>query len=169
LTVTEGIELVLTERWADYQRLRAAGAAYAALVRLGEIDNILNQNEGHDPAVQKWKLSVGQAQIPDAMREAAIAEAFKSVSRLRRMLSIGTTFVYEELMLAITIRVELELLSRFLAQRGTAPDFHLLAIDDELRRVAVHHENASAFRSAQTAARRNWGAPIQASWIEDAK
>jgi hypothetical protein len=169
LTVTEGIEPILTERWADYQRLRAAGAAYAALVKLGEIGNVLDHNEGNDPAVQKWKLSVGQAQIPDAMREAAVAEAIKSASRLQRMLSIGTTFTYEELMLAITMRVELELLSEFLAQRGQTPEFHLSAIDDELSRVAGLHENASAFRSAQTAARRNWGVPIQASWIERAK
>lgn|SRR5258708_2158858 len=169
LTVTEGIEPVLAERWADYQRLRAAGAAYSALVRLGEIGNVLDHKDGHDPAVQKWKLTVGEAQIPDAMRGAAIAEAIKDVSRLQRMLSIGTTFTYEELMLAITIRVQLELLSQFLAQRGEAPDFHLSAIDDGLRRVAGHHENASAFRSAQTAARRNWGAPIQASWIESAE
>jgi hypothetical protein len=103
------------------------------------------------------------------MREAAIAEAIKNASRLQRMLSIGTTFTYEELMLAITIRVELQLLSQFLASGGEAPDFHFLDIDDELWRVAGHPENASAFRSAQTEARRNWGAPIQASWIESAK
>ena len=95
------------------------------------------------------------------MRGRAIAEAMKNVSRLRRMLTIGTTFIYEELLLAITIRVELGLFAQFLAQRGEAPDFHLSAIDDELRRVAGHHENAAAFRSAQAPAKRNWGAPIQ--------
>jgi hypothetical protein len=168
LTVTEDIEPILGERWADYQRLRAAGATYAALVRLGEIGNVLDHTNGHDPVVRKWKPTVVEAQIPDAMRRAAIAEAIKNVSRLQRMLSIGTTFTYEELMLAITTRVELELLSRFLAQRGETPDFHLSAIDDQLRRVAGHYENASAFRSAQTAARRNWGTLIQASWIESA-
>jgi hypothetical protein len=169
LTVTESIELVLAGRWAEYQRLRAASASYSALVRLAEMDNVLEYQDDHDPVFQKWKLTVGEAQIPDAMRGAAIAEAVKNVSRLQRMLSIGTTFTYEELMLAITIRVELELFARFLAQRGDALDFHLSAIDDELRRVSGHHENASAFRSAQMAARRNWGAPIRASWIVSAE
>ena len=65
------------------------------------------------------------------------------------------------------IRVELGLFAQFLAQRGEAPDFHLSAIDDELRRVAGHHENAAAFRSAQAPAKRNWGAPIQSSWLEN--
>jgi hypothetical protein len=169
LTVTEDIEPVLAERWADYQRLTAAGAAYSALVRLAEMDNVLDHQDGHDPVVRKWKRTVGEVQIPNAMRGGAVAEAMKDVSRVQRILSIGTTFIYEELLLVITIRVQLELLSQFLAQRGEAPDFHLSAIDDEMRRVAGYHENASAFRSAQTAAKRNWGAPIQASWIESAE
>src|SRR5260370_38924770 len=85
LTGTEGIEPVLAERWADYQRLRAAGAAYSALVRLGEIGNVLDHKDGHDPAVQKWKLTVGEGQIPDAMRGAPMAEAINAVDLLHGM------------------------------------------------------------------------------------
>jgi hypothetical protein len=148
--VTEGIEPVLAKGWADYQRYRAAGAAYSALVELGEMGNVLDHQDGHDPVVQKWKRTVGEVQIPNAMRGAAIAEAMKDVSRVQRILSIGTTFIYEELLLVITIRVRLELLTQFLAQRGEVPDFHLSAIDDEIRRIAGYHENAAAFRSART-------------------
>jgi hypothetical protein len=61
--MTEGIEPVLPERWADYQGLRAAGAAYRALVRLEEIGNVLN-HEGHDPAVQRWSGRLGKSKFP---------------------------------------------------------------------------------------------------------
>jgi hypothetical protein len=100
------------------------------------------------------------------MRRAAIAEAMKKVSRVKHILGIGTTFNDDELLLVITHRVQLGLLAQFLAKRGAVPEFHLSSIDDEMRRVAGYRENAAAFRSAQAAARKNWGAPIQSSWLE---
>ncbi|HKD27833.1 MAG TPA: hypothetical protein VKC66_18250 [Xanthobacteraceae bacterium] len=87
-----GIDQILAERWAEYQRLKAAGAACSALVRLAEMTNVLDHRDRGDPVVQKWKLTVGETQIADAMRGSAIAEAMKNVSRLRRMLTIGYDF-----------------------------------------------------------------------------
>jgi hypothetical protein len=171
------IEPILAELWATYQRWRADGEGYrapsdreqcfyAALVGLAEVGNVLDQQDAHDPVAQKWKRMVGEEQISDAVHDAAIAEAMKKVSRALHILSVGTTFIYEELVLVITIRVELGLFAQFLARRGEAPDFRLSSIDDEMRRVAGYRENAGVFRSAQAAARKNWGAPIQSSWLE---
>jgi len=90
-----GIDPILAECWAAYPRLKAAGAAYSALVRLAEITNVLDHRDTAIRLSRKWKLTVGGTQIADAMCGRAIAEAMKNVSRLRRMLPIGTTFVYE--------------------------------------------------------------------------
>jgi hypothetical protein len=160
------IEPILTERWATYQRWIAAGEPYSALVKLAEMGNVLDHQDAHDPVVQKWKRTVAEEQIPDTMRRAAIAEAMKKVSRVKHILSIGTTFNDDELLLVITHRVQLGLLAQFLAKRDAVPEFHLSSIDDEMRRVAGYRENAAAFRSAQAAARKNWGPPFQSSWLE---
>ena len=86
-----GIDPILAECWAEYPRLKAAGAAYSALVRLAEITNVLDLRDTAIRLSRKWKLTVGGTQIADAMCGRAIAEAMKNVSRLRRMLTIGTT------------------------------------------------------------------------------
>ena len=48
-----GIDPILAECWAEYPRLKAAGAAYSALVRLAEITNVLDHRDTGDPVVPK--------------------------------------------------------------------------------------------------------------------
>jgi hypothetical protein len=58
------------------------GANYSALVTLAETGNVLDHQDGHDPVAQKCKRSIDEEQIPDAMCDAAIAEAQKEVSHV---------------------------------------------------------------------------------------
>jgi len=55
---------------------------------------------GHDPVAQKRKRSIDEEQIPDAMCDAAIAEAPKEVSRVLLHSEHWHDFIYEELLLA---------------------------------------------------------------------
>ena len=96
----------------------------------------------------------------------ALAEAEQNVSRLKRMLSAGTNFTYEETVLAITLRVELQLLAEFLLKRRGAIEFAPDLADEDLREVSGYSQNVFAFGSAKAAAKRNWGIPIRSSWLE---
>ena len=84
----------------------------------------------------------------------------------QRMLSAGTNFTYEEMVLAITLRVELQLLAEFLLKRRGTIEFAPDLADKDLREVSGYSQNVSAFRSAKAAAKRNWGIPIRSSWFE---
>ena len=53
---------------------------------------------GHDPVAQKRKRSIDEEQIPDAMCDAAIAEAPKEVSRVLLHSEHWHDFIYEELL-----------------------------------------------------------------------
>lgn len=144
-----------------------AGAAYSALVRLGEIDNCLRYGDLPEPLVRKAHTAIHRAAISDEVLAKASAEAKGNLARLKQMLSVGTRFTYEELLLAITMRVELELLEDFLRGRGMAVEFDARSLDDDLLEVARYHQNSSAFRSAQIAAKRNWGLPLRSQWLEE--
>ena len=166
MTISDVTENLLQNRWTEYERLLEVRASYAALIRLAEIDNVLSQEGVPWPISHKWALIVQKETIPDAMYRKALAEAEQHVSRLKRMLSVGTNFTYEEMVLAITLRVELQLLAELLLKRRGAIEFAPDLADEDLQEVSGYSQNVSAFRSAKAAAKRNWGIPIRSSWFE---
>ena len=162
----DAIERLLAQRWTRYEEYKRSGAAYSALVRLGEIINVLRHGGISDPVGRKWNVAARQVEVSDEMYRQAVAEAKQNISRVERMLGIGTTFLYEELMLALTVRVELGLLCEFFIDRGIALEFSPGSFDEKLLEVSRRKENVVAFRSAQAAAKRNWGVPVQSPWLD---
>jgi len=164
--VDDAIERLLAQRWTRYEEYKRSGAAYSALVRLGEIINVLRHGGISEPVGRKWNVAARQVEVSDEMYRQAVAEAKQNISRVERMLGIGTTFLYEELMLALTVRVELGLLCEFFIDRGIALEFSPGSFDEKLLEVSRRKENVVAFRSAQAAAKRNWGVPVQSPWLD---
>jgi hypothetical protein len=164
--VDDAIERLLAQRWTRYEEYKRSGAAYSALVRLGEIINVLRHGGISEPVGRKWNVAARQVEVSNEMYRQAVAEAKQNISRVERMLGIGTTFLYEELMLALTVRVELGLLCEFFIDRGIALEFSPGSFDEKLLEVSRRKENVVAFRSAQAAAKRNWGVPVQSPWLD---
>jgi len=164
--VDDAIERLLAQRWTRYEEYKRSGAAYSALVRLGEIINVLRHGDISEPVGRKGDVAAGKVEVSDEMYRQAVAEAKQNISRVERMLGIGTTFLYEELMLALTVRVELGLLCEFFIDRGIALEFSPGSFDEKLLEVSRRKENVVAFRSAQAAAKRNWGVPVQSPWLD---
>lgn len=162
----DAIERLLAQRWTRYEEYKRSGAAYSALVRLGEIINVLRHGGISEPVGRKWNVAARQVEVSNEMYRQAVAEAKQNISRVERMLGIGTTFLYEELMLALTVRVELGLLCEFFIDRGIALEFSPGSFDEKLLEVSRRKENVVAFRSAQAAAKRNWGVPVQSPWLD---
>ena len=160
------LDEALTERWGEHQRLLEGGAFYSAMVRLGEIENCLRTTSPSNPLVQKWHPTVMGVQLTEELLLTVHTQAREQVDRLARMLDIGSTFTYEELVLAVTIRTELDLLLGFLRSRSIQPELDLRRLDSDILEVMSSTRNASAFQSARSAARRNWGLPIRSSWLE---
>src|SRR5262245_58262833 len=108
----------IEERWADYMRLDREGAVYSACVRLGEIANCLRFAQLSPELVSKWSDVLKHVAIPPVTIQCISDEVARTVQRLNRMLGGGSSVTYEEMLLIITIRVELEMLLAFLAERG---------------------------------------------------
>lgn len=158
---------LLEERWAESLRLYREGAVYSAFARLGEIYDCLKHEILSEEHARKWSATIQNVLITDADLQSIRTEAVWHVERLRRVLGVGSKYTYEEILWAITIRVELELVSQLLAERGIDELARATSVDNDLLAVAMSPVNASAFRRAQAAAKKNWGIPVHSRWLED--
>jgi hypothetical protein len=161
------LDQALTRRWAEHRRFLAEGAAYSAAVRLAEMDNCVRNAGSHDADVEKWRRLIHQAVLSAEQLAMINSEARRRIERLQRMLGAGSQFGYEELLLAVTDRTELDLLCNYLRAVGMVPNFDAGELDDDLIAIASSRQNSGAFQSAQAAARRNWGLPIRSRWLDE--
>jgi hypothetical protein len=143
----------------EYERLSSSGAAFSALVRLGEVLAVADDAEIHGARAAVRRHATA------AVVEPAASEAVGVHGRAVRVLSIGTKFTWDELVLVLTMRTELELASMVLDLFGvdTSP-LDLATLDAELREVASSTENRARFASALATIRRNWDVPVVDRW-----
>lgn len=140
----------------EYERLSSGGAAFSALAKLGEL---IASAEGQRQDIQ----NAIRHMVSGAVLEEAATEAVAVQGRALRILSIGTRFTWDELVLVLTMRMQLELASLVMTLFGVeSSTLDLAAIDTELRDVAK--ANAAQFVSALATIRRNWDTAIVDRW-----
>jgi hypothetical protein len=157
-------EDVIYDMWNEYSRLYAAGEVGSAFTRLGEIANYLEHAHLPERLTRKWYAALQDVPTTDDDIRIATAQAERRIERLQRLVSVGTKFLYEEVMLAITYRIELEMLGHFLEVRGIHGRLDTASIDENLLGLARSH--GELFRKVQAVARRNWGIPLKSRWLE---
>jgi hypothetical protein len=97
--------------------------------------------------------------------QAAEEQALDSRRRVWRILSIGTSFTWDELVLVITLRTELERFSSVMALFEMEPTaLDLADLDFEIRQVARSSANRSTFASALRTVVKNSGIEIEDRW-----
>ena len=163
--MTATLESTLEAKWAEYLRLREQNTNYSAFVRLGEIANCVRCAQIPPPVKSKWVDVLEQVNVPADVLRSITSDAKKDLECIARILSVEGTLLYEETVLLITLRVQVEMLFAFLAERGFVDRPDTNRVDEQLRAVAWSPENRSAYRSGQQAARRNWGLPLQSEWL----
>lgn len=162
-----GLNGEITKRWSEHQRLRREGALYSAVVRVREIESCLGDPAIPENRANEWYEIARSVQLTSMEVRRASDEAQRQIERLQKMLGTGSKFGYEEILLAITTRVELELFADFCADRGIVSGVNTEVLDDDLVALASSRENSASFRQAQTAARLNWGVPLKSRWLQD--
>jgi tellurite resistance protein len=111
-SVTFTLSDALEERWAEYVRFREQNAHFSAFVRLGEIANCVRHAEASSKVRSRWKGILEEIDISTDVLRSIKVEALETIERLERILGIGDTCQYEEAMLVITFRVEIDMLVR---------------------------------------------------------
>jgi len=147
---------------AECVALGEEGAALRGLVKLAIYLHGVDANTYRIAVVRM------QAVLTAVIIETAVREAAGAVSRARKILSVGTKFEWEEIVLVLTIRTEVDAAASVLSAFGIhKSSLHLADFDDELREIARSKENARTFASALVSIRRNWSMPITNQWCEN--
>jgi hypothetical protein len=81
------------------------------------------------------------------------------------MVSGASSLTYEEMVLVITMRVELEMMMTYFSERGTGELADVRALDEEIAGIA--RSQKGIYLSAQESARKNWGLPLRAKWLRN--
>ncbi|MFZ5672629.1 MAG: hypothetical protein ACOZAM_06660 [Pseudomonadota bacterium] len=156
----------LEECWSEYKNYISTGTYYSAIVRLGEVENLLRYGKVRRPLDRKWRSILDQELVSEDRLSLAADGVKADVVRLRHVMSVDDKFIYEEAMLLITLRVMVQLAMDFLESRYYDFAVDTQDVDENLRRVARLGQNFTAYESARRKARKNWGLPIVSEWLD---
>ena len=145
--------------------------------QLDKADDLLAKQVPFSALASLGTILAALAQVPSDMREYLREQvtsrvrdadlgvvrilAAKNLDRLDRILRYGNVFQFEELVLALTIRIELALVQLCFEQvlQEHCVD-SVEGCDDRLLEIKESSENRSAYRSAMRSIEKNWRAEI---------
>ena len=159
------LEQEFDRRFEWYQDNRREGAYYPAILTLAELENCLEALPKN--AQVKWKKRINHEPLTNEivrLIEPGIAEA---IEKIRRIVSFGTRWCFEELTLVLGMRIEIEMALLFLQKRCylTKHHFRLDELDETIRAIARSRTNERDFRMAVTLYKRNKKLPLRSSWL----
>jgi hypothetical protein len=152
-------------RHLRYLQDGALEAAYASLANLWSAilatrDTLFFSNgERCDGIVLEGARSIGA----DAARRGIKARA----DQLERIVMGSIEPLYEEIMLVLTLRIEMDLMVALgVAAFGWSPDESTPDYDHELESALVARKLQRITREARAAIERNWGVPLASKWLQ---
>jgi hypothetical protein len=135
------------ERWDEFDRLWREGHYYSALLRVAEVYSC---REKLPPQLrQQYESGCQGVRIDVRILDSVRSEIAGTEERILRILSVGTKWNMEELLLVVTLAIQIDLLLRYLNDRG----FGLRSEGVEkcvtaIRQVAGSVNNQKAYDSA---------------------
>jgi hypothetical protein len=155
----------LEERFLRFRRYRDHGSWSGAVTGWAEIFHCLPLLKVPDQ--QTWT----QRLLAEAPAETMINEArttiHERVARIRRILSVGSEWQGEEILLLLGLRIDIDFLLDFLRD-GLGHEFSvsLNDIDEDLLHLSTTTLHRGRFRESARLMKRNWGLPIRSKWID---
>lgn len=145
---------------AEYERWLEEGATTTAIVTLGEA---LRCEEGEARA---QLVATMRSRVPATALAEAGVDATDYWRRSMRIMSIGTEWDEDELLLVLTFRMNMEAILDVLKEFGIeAESIDLGQVDAELRRIATTKENRRAYARAISMLRKNSDWPRLEEWL----
>lgn len=154
----------MSDVWAEYEKFRSDGEIYTAVTRLAALENVLFSGTLEISVEDRWRDRIRNENFSSKEMQTVVHRSKAAAERLQRILDVAGSFQYEELMLLLTLRIELELVNDLFTRRTGSVAVEMKAVDDEIFDVAQSKTHSSTFAKAQVSVRRNWGLPIQTRW-----
>ncbi len=166
--MSDRIQTEIEDRLCEFSRFLDLRAYFSAAVKYGEVincaRNYLDQNKEYQ---NRLPTIADSALAPLIFRETA-DEVKSRINRISRILSVGDEFTYEEIMLIVTLRIEIALALETLDYvRWDISEFRLSDIDQEIDDAMSRDSNKYIFRDSILASVKNWGINLKLKWIEE--
>jgi hypothetical protein len=157
---------VVEERWNECETLRRANEFLSAMVRVAEVSRFaeIEEDETRQAAL---RARVAAMSFTQAELGFARAQWFAKRDRMLALIQSGREFEYEEIVLVLTGRIELELAKNSKVGPEVSA-FELAGLDAALREMVNVPRNRSEYRSARISVARNWGVPLNLEWLDRA-
>ena len=147
--------------YAEFLHLVDESTGFRAAVKLGEIWNCLQDSMSSQAAKERWRSRIDEARSSIEKQECIQSELDERVHKLHRIVSAGTKFVYEEIVVIISERIQIDLVLG-LPSIGLKVNHSMLErIDDDITTLSSALVNQSAYSAAKKSVRKNWGNPIR--------
>jgi hypothetical protein len=156
-------EIALEERFDLYRYHMRERAWYGAAVYLAEILHVSASLPV--PQHAAWKSRIEKEELSEEFLQAVRSGLKQSIQRTHRILSIGTEWTGEEIMLVMQLRIEIKLVSDFLGN-GVAVEStrHLKQIDDDLASLEKSKTHSSHFKWGLNQMKKHWMSDIELVW-----
>lgn len=160
-----GVRAELNDLLEAFHRFRRLDEIYSAVASLAEIHHCLPRLNRRDAS--RWRSTVKEALNSLGRVESVNSALSENAERMRRVLSVGSSFGVEEIILLLTLRIESHLVEQFLYEsEGIASIVRWDDIDARLSSLAKSKEHRQLFRASQDQVQRNWGIPLVSKWLE---
>ena len=137
-------EIALEKHFRWYQELLLEGALYSAAVALVEIFYGSAGLPGKQRAA--WQSRI-KKELTEKLLQAVRIGREQDIQRIRRILSVGSEWTGEEILLLMLKRINIELFFDFLGSDAAVPSLvHLKQIDDQLSTLAKSKNHSRHFR-----------------------
>ena len=158
------IEEELQESFRFANELLKASAYHSALNYFAEIFHCLPLLD--NSTRRRWENNLRSQKLSVETLNAGFVGIEEQVRIIRRILSIGTVWNGDEILLVLTKRVQMELLLTFLTEFFSYDEtVSLDDIDKRINSIAETKENKHTFEEAKRLMRKNWGLPINSEWM----
>lgn len=162
--MSEDLERLLDDKYDQYLSFGRGAPIYPAIRILAEVFRCVSKLDASRQKV--WRDRIDAEELDDDALAAISAELDRQIFRVRRLLSIGDVWIFEEIVLLLTLRIEIELVIDFLLARGyisQCPD--LKGVDTKLYKISREKSNKQAYAESRRAIRSNWGLPISSQFL----
>ena len=149
-------------------RLASAAEPFSALAELGAALGSIGLLSASKRESMRSEIETRVAQIIRGGVAEIQQSAEEHAERLDRILAQGGKLLYEEIVLLLTLRIELALVDRCLqGLAGIGLENTGADADEALEAVGTRPDSAAAYRSAVTAIEKNWRArmPFDIAWV----
>ena len=154
------VQNALEKRFRSYNNYVLEKIWYSAAVCLAEIFNACASLPVNQRAA--WNARINNENLSEEILHEIRAGLDHDIQRMRRILSIGTVWTGEEVLLLVLLRTNVDLLSAYLGSRVAVESMvHLEAIDEQLLSLSKSTGHRPDFIWAVSRIRRSSGFPIE--------